>query len=341
MKYLVLAVSLVLANQASAASFTLPVGPGETYATLGGAALAEVAGNSYTINMDPGTYTDGDPVVFVAPTVINAIGVTIIPPGPPQNLKGWITTNFPLTVNGLTIIGINTAISEADGGNASAIREQSDTINTLTVNGATIQGFQDGILTGSTIGGVHLDIVTIIDTTFINNGDPNGQTHALYVGDAASLAVTNSTFCGTNTGHDVKSRAAATTVTGSLLFVGTNQGAPTNCAVGSGSLAIDFPNGGTELVDKNTITQGDLNQNGALIAIGEETYVFTTDALSVTRTKFTNLGKKPSIGIRIFPDNSVNPVDVCPVSVSIQNDKFVNIATPVSPPTCIAKNKNH
>lgn len=335
---------LVMTTPASAASVTLAVGPNEAYATLGAAARAEVAGNSYTINMDPGIYGDGDEFAeFVAPTVLNAVGVTITTTSPSPNLKGVLTTTFPLTVNGMTFIaGPGSGISTADGGNSSAIREQSNTANTLIVNGVTIENFQEGILTGSDSGQVYLDQVTIINSQFINNGnpDPNAFQHGVYVGDANSLTVTNAMVCGQLIGHDIKSRAAQTTITGSSLFVGTNTGAPAGCSIGSASNAINLPNGGSELIDRNNLVQGDANQNGTLIDYGGEGYVFSSDSLVVTRTKFTNVGTRSAIGMQIFPD-TVNNI-VCPVVVSISRDTFTNIGTQVEPSSCIAsRGKKH
>jgi hypothetical protein len=339
-----------IAVPCNAASFTLAVGPSETYQTLGAAARAEVAGNSYTINMDPGTYSDADEFAeFVAPTVLNAVGVTITTTTPPPNLKGVLTTTFPLTVNGLTFIAtpdlgpnnLGSGISAADGGNSSAIREQSNTANTLIVNGVTIENFQEGILTGSDSGAVYLDQVTIINSQIINNGNPDPTVfqHGVYIGDAASLTVMNSLFCGQLLGHDLKSRAASSTVVSSTLFVGTNQGAPTGCNIGSASNAINLPNGGAELIDKNKITVGDANQNGNLIDYGGEGYVFAADSLVVTKTKFTNVGSMPATGIFIFPD-TVNNI-ACPVTVSVSSDRFTGNLTPVIPTACSIHGKHH
>ena len=315
------------------------VGPtGANFTSLGAAAAAEVSTNSYIINMAPGTYTN-DFAVFNAATTLNATGVIIMTNEPPPNEKGVLTTIFPLTVNGLSLIGtpdtgpnsLGSGIPANQGGNSSAIREQANGANTLTVNNALIQGFQMGILTSSDSGNTHLDQVTISNTQFVNNGgafDPSSPFtfgHALYVGDAASLTVTGSLFCGQVIGHDIKSRAAQTTVTGSTMFVGTNGGAPAACNVGSASLAIDMPNGGIGLIDMNKIFQGDANQNGSLIRFGEEGLVPTfVNSLSVTNTTFDNLGNGASIGIDEL-NNCIAPVS------GVASDTFINVGTPVRP----------
>jgi hypothetical protein len=107
------------------------------------------------------------------------------------------------------------AIPSSDGGNGAGIRDQSNDATSLVVENSKFVGNQEGILTGSDSGSTHLDQVTISNTRFINNGnpDPSAFQHALYVGDAASLTVTGSLFCGQIIGHDIKSRAAQTAVT--------------------------------------------------------------------------------------------------------------------------------
>jgi hypothetical protein len=337
------AAGMIPANGVHAQSTITLTVPSVQTPTLGGpvpgAAASETAGNSYIINIAPGTYSE-DSAIFNAPTVINAVGVTITA-GPPTNFKALLTTTFPLTVNGMTMVCSGCALAENLGGNGAAVREQANGANTLVLNGVTIVGFQDGVLTGSDSGNTHLDHVTVIDSLFANNGDPvNGQTHGLYIGDAATATISGSTFCGTNLGHDIKSRAAQTTVTNSTMFVGTNQGAPTGCNVGSASLAVDMPNGGTGLVDRSNIYQGDANQNGALIAYGEEGLVFTANSLSVTRTLFDNFGpNKSSIGIHEF-------TDPCPAAVNgINTDRYITAPgtsiTPVSPSDCLAAGSHH
>jgi hypothetical protein len=151
---LLVAALIIPANGVRADSITETVGPsGADFTSLGAAAAAEDPANTYTINMAPGTYTD-DFAVFNAPTVLNAVGVTIQTTQPPPNEKGVLTTVFPLTVNGLSLIAtpdlgpdsLGSGIPASDGGNSSAIREQANGPNTLIVNGALIENFQMGIL---------------------------------------------------------------------------------------------------------------------------------------------------------------------------------------------------
>ena len=178
------------------------------------------------------------------------------------NMKGIILNTSSLTVNGLTFQGAE--IAPSDGGNGAGIRDQSTSGTSLIVKNSTFLNNQEGILTG---GSNNQETVQILNSQFINNGnstDPNGQEHALYVGDAGSLGVSNSLFCGTLLGHDIKSRALSTTVQNSTMYIGAaaspsspdyyNAGCTTP---GSTSIGVDTPNGGNahlvgECVDPGT-----------------------------------------------------------------------------------------
>ena len=142
------------AGHAQASAITLTVDPSVAadFATIGAAVATEVAGNTYTVNVAPGNYTN-DFAVFNAATVVNASGVTDSTNMPPPNDKGVFTTVNPLTVNGLTFTAtpdsgpnsLGSGIGAALGYNSSAIREQANGPNTLTLNGVTISKFQMGV----------------------------------------------------------------------------------------------------------------------------------------------------------------------------------------------------
>jgi hypothetical protein len=197
----------------------------------------------YKIDVAAGTYPN-DFSVITNPTDIEAKGgpVTLLATVPPPNLKAIITTTSTLIVNGLIFQGA--AIPSADGGNGAGIRDQSNTATSLTVENSKFIGNQEGILTGSDSGHTFAETVKILNSQFINNGnpDPSAFQHALYVGDAASLDVENSLFCGQLIGHDVKSRALSITVKGSQMYIGA--AGPADCNVGSTSIGVDIPNGG-------------------------------------------------------------------------------------------------
>jgi hypothetical protein len=281
---------LSIAAQAAPITYTVGSGGGFDFATISAAANAETAGNTYTINVAPGTYTNDFPVIN-QPTDIEATGPGVMLKATAANDQGIIETFANLTVNGLTITGAFT--NPGAGDNAAAIRDHNNgsaNANTLIVTNSVIENSQDGI---ETAGSGNKENVTIKGTTFLNDGAGNGQTHALYVGDALTLDVESSLFCGTNNGHDVKSRAATTTVSGSTMFVGATG---TGCSsAGTTGIGVDAPNGGVLDLINDSIIQGPSNSNGALVSYGEEGVLFATNSLSAVGTAFSTIASGTAI----------------------------------------------
>ena len=154
-------------------TITVTVGPSGQFSTIGAAAASEIPGNSYVINVDPtGVYLN-DFAEFGADTVINGNGATVTANTPPPNEKGLFWTASSLTINNLSLIA-EAGFGISEWGNAALIRDQSSTATTLALNNVLIEGGQDGVLTG---GGNFVETVTITNSSIVNNGDPNGQTH--------------------------------------------------------------------------------------------------------------------------------------------------------------------
>jgi hypothetical protein len=326
---LLLAAGLMIAGQGAGAT-VITVGPAGQFSSIGAAVnFANADATPDTIQVAAGTYQN-DFAVVSQPVTIEAVGGPVILSAtvPPPNLKGIITTTSSLTVDGLTFQGA--AISNSDGGNGAGIRDQSPGAASLIVMNSKFIGNQDGILTA---GSGNQETVQILNSQFINNGnpsDPGGQEHALYVGDALSLLVSGSLFCGTAIGHDIKSRAASTTVTGSQIFIGTNSGAPAGCDVGSTSFGIDITQGGQASISGTQLFQGDANQNGAMVSYGEDGLTFAVNSFVVSDTTFANLGTRNSVGIQELAGGA----PTCLVPVQLSNTTIQNVTTPVNPPGC-------
>ncbi len=169
--------------------------------------------NYYDIQVTPGTYTNDFSNVTRPMTIEvnpNSSGpVRLLATVAPLFDKGIIVTTSSLTIRGLTFE--RAAIDNSLGGNGAGIRDQSSGATSLIVENSTFFNNQEGILTG---GSNNQETVQILGSQFIGNGN-NGSQHALYVNDALSLLVNNSLFCGTQVGHDIKSRALSTTVANS------------------------------------------------------------------------------------------------------------------------------
>ena len=148
--------------------------------------------------------------------------------------------------------------------------------------------------------------------------------------DALTADIINSTFCGTNVGHDIKSRALTTTVTGSTMYVGAVDPSIPACAnnPGSTSAGVDLPNGGVGVLENDTIIQGTANSNGALVIYGGESPFNTPASLAISGTMFEGDGSKSSIG--------VNEIGGClaPVQGSGNTVTPGSLGTDISPAGC-------
>jgi MYXO-CTERM domain-containing protein len=133
----------------------------------------------------------------------------------------------------------------------------------LTIQNSWFHDNQDGVLVGNQPAGQ----VTIDRSEFNNNGvtDPAnpryGFSHNLYVNEVANLTITNSYFHDAVGGHEIKSRADVTVITGNRI-----QDGPTANA----SYDIDLPNGGLATINGNVIEKGDNASNRYAVHFGGE-----------------------------------------------------------------------
>jgi hypothetical protein len=224
-----------------------------------------------------------------------------------------------LTVNGLTFTGAQ--IDNSLGGNGAGIRDQTtDPGAMLVVLNSTFTGNQEGILTGDNAG----ETVTVANSSFVNNGNPNSDyfQHALYV-NGGSLTVSGSLFCGQLIGHDIKSRAQVTIVTSNQLYDGAANPA-LGCNAGSSSFAVDLPNGGAAIISGNQIVQGAASPNYKMIDYGEEGLAYGNNSLVVLGNSFTSSGTPSATAV----------YDPYCVTAQLGNNTFSGITTIVNPPAC-------
>ena len=205
-----------------------------------------------TINVQAGTYTNDFVTAFKSIT-LQAVGgvVKMVATVAPPNGKAIIDeggSGVNVTINGFEISG-----AEVADGNGAAIRYEG---GSLTLNNVYFHNNQDGLLGAADPAGT----ISINNSEFAFNGAGDGKTHNLYVGDIANLTITNSYFHDAIVGHEIKSRAENTTITGSRIFDNNS----------TASYSIDLPNGGNATIRNNVIQQGPNSGNPAIIAYGEE-----------------------------------------------------------------------
>lgn len=314
------------------ANVVLRVGPKAHYHTVAAAVAAADSDTDpahyYVIKVAPGTYTNDFPSVTRAMTIevdparsgraVILKAAQLLP-----NEKGIILNTANLTVDGLTFRGAK--IADDLGGNGAGIRDQNlGSPATLIVENSLFIDNQEGILTGNNAS----QSISIINSTFENNGNPNINhfQHGLYVNYAGSLTVTSSTFCGQLIGHDIKSRAMMTSISDNRLYDGEADPA-IGCRAGSTSFAIDVANGGVATISGNAIVQGPASQNYRMVDYGEEGLPYGTNTLLVSDNSFTNIGANPAIAI--YDPNCIR--------AQLAGNTFTGIATIVDPSNCIAQ----
>ena len=293
----------------------LTVGAGEQYATLAAAAAASKNGD--TIEIKAGTYTNQVANINTNVT-IRALGgpVVFTSTGNLSNNKAYLVINGNVVVNGLTFE--NATVAASKGGNGAGIRFET---GNLTVENSTFVGNQDGILTDGTANAT----LTVNNSTFIDNGATSGPsagfTHAIYAGTIQSLVVENSSFEGTNNGHDVKSRAANSTITDNMFDDNA-----------TASYAVDLPNGGNALVADNVIAKGPNSGNAAAIHYGGE-IANPVGSLTVTGNTIVN---ERAGGIAVLNQTSL-PVTFTNNDVYGETNLVAGAATRVAGNTVAAK----
>ena len=155
----------------------------------------------------------------------------------PPNGKAIITeggAGIAVTINGFDISG-----APVPDNNGAAIRYEG---GSLTLNNDYFHNNQEGLLGAADPHGS----ITIDHSEFAFNGDGNGSTHNIYVGDIASFTITDSYFHDAVVGHEIKSRAANTIITGNRIFDND----------GTASYSIDLPNGGNATISGNRSSRG-------------------------------------------------------------------------------------
>ena len=286
----------------------ITVGSGEEYGSIEAAVAASSSGD--TIDVNAGTYTN-DFITINHSLTLQSVGgtVTLVATVPPPNLKGVIDeggSGEVVTINGFNISGAT--ISDNDGGNGAGIRYEG---GILSLNNDNIHDNQDGLLANPDSAGT----ISINNSTFNHNGSGSGLTHNIYVNQIASFDISNSVITGAVVGHEIKSRAANTTITNNQIGDG-----PT----GDASYEIDLPNGGNAVISGNTIEKGPNAQNSNGISFGEEGNLYFKSNLTVTNNVILN-DHGTNSGNAIINDATAAAV--------VTNNKFYNWGNLVSGPS--------
>ena len=255
---------------------------GTFYATVSAAILGAASGD--VIQLSAGTYSEDFPTITTSLTIEGVGGLarltpllTVNPqPGDPvfqspSNQKAVLVTRAGVTLDHIEITGA--AVSAANGSNGAGIRYET---GSLTITNSHIFGNQEGLLANANPGAA----ITISNSEFDHNGAENGLTHNIYVGQIGTLTITNSYIHDALGGHEIKSRADNTIVTGTRIQDG----------LADSSFLIDLPNGGVGLIANDVVEKGANTLNHAGFHFGGELVpVIDPSRLTITGITYINL----------------------------------------------------
>lgn len=288
-------------NPAAAPTNTGPqeywVGEGEEFSSLWEVSQVSQAGD--TIYVRAGTYYDDFATFKHSVSIIGVGGMAHFKWQGDEAVQGG-----QFIPNGKGIINIE---SQADfvyvenlilegatvsDRNGAGIRHQGKDV--MVVNSQFINN-QNGILA---IANDPSARVTVLNSYFDGNGYEDGLAHALYIKDAGTLTIDNTQIVNTVAGHHVKSLAANTIVTNSILDDGT----------GTSSFAVDVSKGGDLLMQNNTIIQTDTGLAPPIISYsisrgGETGTVLIKDNIVVNESQTGLFIRNDSAAIATLQDN--------------------------------------
>ena len=228
---------------------TLEVGQGHEFKQPSEAVAA--AKNGDTIEIYPGQYFDCA-IVRQNDLTIEGKGSGVIMTDKTCGGKAiLVTAGSNITIRNLTL-----QRARVPDQNGAGIRAQG---GNLTIENTRFLDNETGILSSNSASAV----IRIVGSEFIANGKcAKSCAHGIYINHVALLHVERSKFSDTHSGHHIKSRASRTEVINSVLQDGPD---------GTSSYLIEAPNGGTLIVEGNTMEKGPKAENQAnAIMIGAE-----------------------------------------------------------------------
>ena len=244
---------------------TLSVGTNQQFTRVADAIAASIDGD--VVEVQAGTYVNDFATVDHRITLLGIGGmVKMVATEPPPNGKAILTTNTDVVIDHFEFSGARVADQ-----NGAGIRYQG---GNLTITNSYFHDNDDGLLAGSDANGA----ITVKNSEFAHNGHGDGQSHNLYVNQVKQLTIQDSYFHDAVVGHEIKSRALNTTITGSRIQNNS----------GSASYEIDLPQGGNALIEGNVIQQGPNSENPAIIAFGEEGNLNPNSSLVVRGNTIVN-----------------------------------------------------
>ncbi|WP_229413447.1 hypothetical protein [Massilia violaceinigra] len=304
--------------QANASAAVLKVGPGQTYARPCLAIAAAKAGD--TIEIQGGVVYSGDVCgIYASNLIIKGVNGRPRIDAAGKNSMGkaiWVVVGNNVIIDNVEMYG-----AKVRDLNGAALRLEG---TGFTLRNSFLHDNENGILSGANAAS---DIV-IEGTEFGRNGYGTGQTHNLYIGKVRSLMFRGNFSHDAHVGHNLKSRAQTNYILYNR-FSSLRPGETGSTAAGQPSYEIDLPNAGTSYVIGNVIQQPAANQNGAMLAYGEEGASNTGHDLYVVNNTFLN--DDTARGVFVMVGSGVTK------PVLLQNNIFSGIGTLSTQVSTVAK----
>lgn len=266
----------MLGLAAGASAATLSVGPGQTYATPCRAFAAAASGD--TVQIAAATYTGDVCGIYAHNLTIRGInGRPKIDAGGKNAMgKGtWVVVGNNMTIENVEMVGAKVADR-----NGAALRLEG---TGFTLRSSFLHDNENGILSGAN---ANSDVL-IENSEFGHNGYGTGQTHNLYIGTVRTLTFRYNYSHDAIVGHNLKSRARRNVILNNR-FSSLAPGQTGSTAAGQPSYEVDLPNAGESYLIGNVIAQPAANQNGTLVAYGEEGASNPNHELYVINNTFLN-----------------------------------------------------
>ena len=249
-----------------AGASVIEVGVGRAYTTIASALAASRDGD--TLLVDAGTYVNDFAYVSTKVSIIGVGGmVNLVATVAPPNGKAILCVDADCTMQNLTFSGCR--VPDLNG---AGIRYEG---GSLTLRNCAFHDNENGLMSAPVADGTLL----IQHCDFGHNGNGNGLTHNLYAGGIKKLVVQDSRFHDAVVGHEIKSRAVTSVITGNVIADGPDSTA---------SYSIDLPDGGTATVSGNLIEKGPNAENQSVIHFGGEGLPYAGSSLRVSGNSIVN-----------------------------------------------------
>jgi hypothetical protein len=245
-----------------AAAKTLEVGADLALKTP--SAAARVAADGDTIEIAPGDYYDCAVWYAGNLTIVGKDGATI------TDVTCQGKALFVIVGHDVTIRNLTFARARVPDGNGAGIRAEG---RNLTIEHSRFINNENGILAADAPDGT----ITIRASEFTRNGKCDATcAHGIYVNRLALLRIEQSRFSGTKLGDAIKSRALRTELVGNVIEDGKD---------GTGAYLVELPDGGSLVMDDNTLEKASPTARAAVVMLGSETRSQSSAELKFSRNR--------------------------------------------------------